>query len=363
MQGAKYSKSVQAEFSKTLNERVDAYFKNNQIDPLAGSSMILKSVLLFGLYAIIYLCIISGIVSSVPLLFFLWALLGLGQAFIGMSIMHDTVHGAYTRKGFARNVLEVPIIVIGVEPMIWKIEHNILHHTYTNVEGIDQDIHPRYVFRFTVHQPKKWFHSYQHIYATFVYGLLIIEWLTVKDFIKVIKYHRMGFFKSYAESAFVAMTILAKKLIFYFVFLYLPIHFLSFDSKLVTAMFITMLVVAGIIMTIIFQLAHVVSHCNAESSPSNLADKNWHVYQLQTTCDFAHNNLLLSYLIGGLNYQIEHHLFPRVCHVHYPEISKIVKQTANEFGIEYHYEDSFMGAIKAHYLHLKELGNNIVANG
>lgn len=356
MQGARYSSTVQSEFSTVLNQRVRSYFKEHGIDPHGSQTMILKSVLLFGLYVVVYLFILLGGVSNLPLLFLLWSLLGVLLSFIGIAIMHDTVHGAYTNNRTLHYLLQIPILAIGVEPGIWRIEHNILHHTYPNVEGIDQDIHPRFVFRFTEHQKRRWYHAYQHIYATFIYGLLIIEWMTVKDFIKVIKYHRMGFFKSRWETFFRAGIILLKKLLFYFIFLYLPLKLLPIDPLLVFSMFLTMLVVAGIFMTIVFQLAHVVSDCETESNVENLADKNWHVYQLETTCDFAHENKLVSYLIGGLNYQIEHHLFPGICHVHYPEISIIVKQTAREFGIPYHYEKTFSGAVKAHYNQLKKLG-------
>jgi linoleoyl-CoA desaturase len=356
MDAPRYSNTVHTEFSKVLNQRVRAYFKDHEINPYAGQTMVWKTILLFGFYLTVYLLIILAHISNLPLLFFLWALLGLGQSFIGMSIMHDTVHGSYTKSQIMYYLLQIPIIAIGVEPKIWNIEHNIIHHTFPNVEGIDQDIHPRFVFRFTKHQKKRWYHAYQHVYATFVYGLLIIEWMTVKDFIKVIKYQRMGFFKSWKETAYLTGIILLKKLIFYCVFLYLPLKLLPTSPLLVVAMFLTMLVVAGISMTIIFQLSHVVSCCDTENEAENLADKNWHVYQLETTCDFAHQNKVLSYLIGGLNYQVEHHLFPQICHVHYPAISGIVKKTVKEFELEYHYEDTFWGAIKAHYGHLKELG-------
>jgi linoleoyl-CoA desaturase len=344
------------EFSATLNRRVSSYFREQEIDPQAGPSMILKSVVLFGGYAAIYLLILLGGISSLPVLFFLWALLGLGQSLIGMSVMHDAVHGAYTKNRLAYYLLQVPIIAIGVEPKIWEIEHNVLHHTYPNVEGIDQDIHPRYLFRFTEHQPRKWFHAYQHLYATLIYGFLLIEWLTVKDFLKVVRYHRMRFFKSWSQTASVAAIILLKKLVFYYLFLCLPLLLLPFSPLLIIALFLTMLVVAGITMTIVFQLAHVVSSCETESDAARLADKNWHVHQLETTCDFAHGNQLVSYLIGGLNYQVEHHLFPHICHVHYPAIAGIVQQTAQEFGVPYHYESTFRGAVKAHYKHLKQLG-------
>ena len=356
IKGLKYSKTSQKEFSATLHQRVNSYFSDNGIDQHAGQHMILKSILLFGLYAGIYLVIITGTISSISFLFLLWALLGLTQSLIGMCVMHDAVHGAYTKNRFGRKILEIPILAIGVEPRIWRIEHNILHHTYPNVEGVDQDIHPRTVFRFTVHQTPKWFHAYQHIYATFFYALLIIEWLTVKDILKAMRYHRMGFFKSPVETIRVILVIVVKKLVFYFMFLFLPLQFLPIDSLLIVGMFLTMLVVAGLSMAIIFQLAHVVPHCHAEDNAIQLAGKNWHVHQLESTCDFAHGNKLLSYLIGGLNYQIEHHLFPNICHVHYPAISPIIKQTAKEFGIPFHYEETFIGAIRAHYTHLKNLG-------
>lgn len=358
IQRPRYSGTEQAEFSRTLKERVNGYFQTLDIDTSAGNSMIWKSLILFGTYVGIYLLIMLGGISNLPTLFFLWALLGLGQSFVGMSIMHDAVHDAYTKNRFAYYLLQIPIVAIGVEPKIWRIEHNLLHHTYPNVEGIDQDIHPRRVFRFTENQPKKWFHVYQHVYATFFYGLLIIEWLTVKDFLKVIKYRKMGFFKTNSQSVFIALLILLKKLVFFFIFLYLPLKFLPFDPLVTFAMFITMLVVAGISMTIVFQLAHVVSHCDSESDSLKLEEKNWHVYQLETTCNFAHGNKVVSYLIGGLNYQVEHHLFPHICHTHYPALSVIVKQTACEFDVPYNYENTFWGAIKSHYKHLKELGNS-----
>jgi linoleoyl-CoA desaturase len=358
MQAARYSNSNDKAFVTSLHQRVNAYFKYQGLDPHAGKSMVLKTILLFGCYVGLYALILSGIVSNIPLLFIFWALLGLGQSFLGMSVMHDAVHGAYTKNRFINLLLQVPIIAIGVEPQIWRIEHNVLHHTYPNVEGIDQDIHPRYVFRFTAHQPRRWYHAYQHLYATVFYGFLIIEWLTIKDLLKTLRYRRQGFFKTHLEAASVACTIVLKKLLFYVVFLYLPLKVLSFDAWFVVAMFCTMLVVAGIVMTIIFQLSHVVSQCDTEGNADDLSAKSWHVHQLQTTCNFAHRNAFLSYLIGGLNYQVEHHLFPHVCHVHYPAIALIVKQTAGEFGLPYHYEETFAGAVKAHYRHLKALGRS-----
>lgn len=355
-QRPKYSKTAHREFSEELNRRVYGYFNETGLNPTAGHSMVNKTFFLVGLYTAVYSVIISGTVTNLALLFLLWGLLGVGQSFIGMCVMHDTVHGAYTKDKTVRRWLQIPIIAIGVEERIWRIEHNILHHTYPNVDGIDQDIHPRWVFRFTKDQARKWYHAYQHIYASIFYCFLIIEWLTVKDFLKVIRFYRLRFFKSRREAVYVATLILFKKFLFYFFFLIIPLYVLPFSPLTVVSMFLTMLAVAGFVMTIVFQLAHVVDHCESEADYNHLAEKNWHVYQLETTCNFAHDNRPLSYLIGGLNYQIEHHLFPQICHSHYPEISKIVKQTADDFGIPYHYEPTFLGAVGSHFRHLKTLG-------
>lgn len=300
--------------------------------------------------------ILSGMIESAAGIFFFWGLLGLGQSFLGMCVMHDAVHGAFTKRRMIRFLLGIPITAIGVEEKIWRIEHNILHHTYPNVDGIDQDIHPRFVFRFTKDQPRKWFHAYQHIYACFFYCFLIIEWLTIKDFLKVLRFYKLRFFKTKKEAARVVIVVLFKKFLFYVLFLLIPLYILPFATAQIVMMFFTMLAVAGLVMTVVFQLAHVAGNCGSVARNESLSEKNWHVYQLETTCNFAHNNRLLSYLIGGLNYQIEHHLFPQICHSHYPDIAKIVRQTAQDFGFPYHYEAAFLSAVMNHFRHLKAMG-------
>ncbi len=358
MRSPKYSKSINRDFSVTLNKRVYAYFKENEITTQAGPIMFGKTVFLFGVYSFLYLFIISNQISSLPFLFALWCLIGLVQSFIGMSIMHDAVHGAYTKNKIYEALLHIPIIAIGVEPKIWHFEHNVLHHNYPNIDGIDQDINPRILFRFTKHQPRHWYHRFQHIYATFLYSFMVIEWLTVKDFIKVGKFYRMGLISNQTKAAFLVLGILIKKLIFYLVFLIVPLHVLPFDSWNIIGMFFTMLVTAGVSLTIVFQLAHVVPMCKTERDSSEIENQSWHRHQMETTANFAHDNKILTYLIGGLNYQIEHHLFPKICHSHYPAISKIVKQTAIEFGTPYHYDKTFIGAIRSHYRLLNNLGKD-----
>lgn len=352
----RFKKGVNEEFSKTLRGRVNNYFKLNKVNPKANSVMIGKTLLSFGIYMTIYFSIVFGDFHNLILLFFLWIVLGLGQAVIGMTIMHDLVHGAYTKNKYIYFLLQIPVILIGVESLIWKIEHNVLHHNFTNIEGIDQDIHPRFVFRFSENQPKKWFHKYQHLYATFIYGLMIIEWVTVKDFMKVIKYRKEGLIKTNKEAIYTTVSILLKKGIFYFVFLIIPLMYMDLPPITIISMFVTMLVVSGVVLTIIFQLAHVVPACEFIKQDDETFKKNWHIHQMLTTSNFSIGNKFITHFVGSLNYQIEHHLFPNICHVHYPSISKIVRQTADEYEIPYHSKKTIFAAISDHYKLLKQLG-------
>lgn len=354
----KFSNNLDLEFSKALKKRVNHYFASTNIDRRSDSKMHSKTLLAFFSYLLIYLVILFAGINQLWILFILWAMLGLGQALIGMTVMHDTVHGAYSKNKLVNLLLELPILLIGVESKVWRIEHNILHHTYTNIEGVDQDIAPRYVFRFSNNQKKRWFHRYQHIYAVFFYSLLLVEWLTFKDFVKVHKYWRNGLIKTVREALFIAASILVKKSLFYLVFLVIPLYILTFKAYIIILMFLTMLSVAGVIMTIIFQTAHVIPGTSFNDQDEPLIDQNWHVYQMQTTANFASDNRIVTYLLGGLNFQIEHHLFPFVCHVHYPKIAPIVRQTAAEFNIPYHYNETIWDAASGHFKLLRYLGRN-----
>jgi linoleoyl-CoA desaturase len=355
MLNSKYTSELNHAFSRAVIKKVNNYFRENHLDRKANRLMIFKSVMAFSFYMGVYFFIISNTVSSLPFLFFLWMLLGLGQAFIGMVIMHDAVHNSYSLKKWVKVLLEVPIILIGVDSKIWKIEHNIIHHNNTNVENVDQDINPRMVFRFSENQPLRWFHRFQSIYASFVYCFLIVEWVTFKDFLKLWKYRKEKYVKSRKELITILLGIVIKKVIFFLVFLIIPIYISEFSIATVVLMFLTMLFTAGLYMTIVFQLAHIVPETLFFSHSGN-QNKTWHICQLLSTSNFGMNDKILTFLVGGLNFQIEHHLFPDVCHIHYPKIAPIVQETATEFGLPYQKQSTFIKAIQCHYKHLSTLG-------
>ena len=257
----RFSKEINQDFSKSLKSRVNSYFKDNGISPRANSTMVIKSLVATVLYFSIYFIILFSGITNLTFIFGLWMLLGAAQAFIGTSVMHDVLHGSLTKNKLLNFGLQIPVIAIGVEPTIWKLQHNVLHHTYTNIEHADEDIASRYVLRMTENQPRRWFHKYQHYYVTFLYSLLTIIWMTAKDFIKLGKYYKTGLVSSKKEAFKTLLNIILHRAIFYFTFLVLPIYVLDFPPLLVVAMFVSMLMVSGVVLSIIFQLAHVVEDC------------------------------------------------------------------------------------------------------
>ena len=119
--------------------------------------------------------------------------------------------------------------------------------------------------------------------------------------------------------------------------------------------------VAGLILSVVFQLAHVVeeAHFPVPDEKGNI-ENEWAIHQMETTADFSRKSWLITYYVGGLNYQTEHHLFPRICHVHYPKLAPIVEATAKEFGVPYIYNETFITALKSHMSVISKLGRDDV---
>jgi linoleoyl-CoA desaturase len=346
-----------AAFGEAVRKRVFEYMKENDLSKRANAGMISKTLLFFGWYVTIFLGLLWNPFHSLVWMFLSYGSLGILLGTIGMNIMHDKVHGAYAESPVWNFLLEIPIFLIGLESSIWYIEHNVLHHNFTNVEGMDHDIHHRFVFRFSENQPKRWFHRFQHVYAPFIYGMLLFEWLTVKDFVKVIQYRKRNLIHSDKEAFRLFIQILIKKTAFHAIFLGIPLLVLSFNSSWIIVAYASMLVCGGFFMTMVFQLAHIVPDVRFIPNDQENIEENWFVYQLQTTSNFANHHSLVTKIIGGLNYQIEHHLFPTICHVNYPQIAPIVKKTAEEFAVPYYCLPTVGSAIRAHFRLLKSLGN------
>lgn len=348
----------QADFFTTLSQRVNTYFTSNNIQRTANTEMVIKTIFMLSLYLIPYFLLMSGLFTSVWTMWLFYALMGLGTAGIGLSIMHDANHGSYSTKPWVNNALGLTLNLVGGHAFNWKVQHNVLHHTYTNVHEVDEDISPRGVLRMAPGSDWKPFHRWQHMYAWFFYGLLTFVWIIFKDYNRLARYDRDGLVKKQKTTATKEWIILVFTKIFYtgYVFV-LPMILLPFAWWQIFLGFFMMHYIAGFILAIIFQPAHVIEGTEypMPDEEGNL-ENNWAIHQLHTTTNFGHRHKLFSWYVGGLNYQVEHHLFPNICHVHYRKIAKIVEQTTQEFGLPYKSKDTFVQALIAHMRLLKELG-------
>jgi linoleoyl-CoA desaturase len=349
---------TQREFSTTVNKRVGDYFKKNGLSRHANAEMVLKTLIMFSAYFIPYGLIVAGVVTGTGWLLLSVLIIGLGLAGIGLSVMHDAVHGAYSKKKWVNTLVGYSMNLIGANAFNWKIQHNVLHHTYTNVHEEDEDISPRGVLRLTPHSDWKWFHKYQFLYAWFLYGLMTIAWMTFKDFTRMNKYDKTGLTKMNNGNVAKEWVILILTKIVYVSYIFvIPVVFTPLAWWQILIGIFMMHYIAGFILAVIFQPAHVIEGTEFPlPDESHQLENNWAIHQLITTTNFGNRSRWFSWYVGGLNFQIEHHLFPNVCHVHYRKISGIVEQTAREFGLPYKSARTFVDALSGHARLLKQLG-------
>jgi linoleoyl-CoA desaturase len=350
--------NTKRDFVATLNKRVNDYFKTNNVGRHANREMIIKTVVMFLAYLTPYFLIVTGTVTGYWSMALLIIVMGLGLAGVGLSVMHDANHGAYSKKTWVNDLIGYSLNFIGANAFNWKIQHNVLHHSFTNVHEEDEDISPRGALRMTPHSAWKKMHKYQFIYAWFLYGLLTIVWLMFKDFTRLHKYHMNGLAKTHKANVAKEWAILGCTKAFYIGYIFvIPLVFTSLVWWQIIVGILAMHYIAGFILAIIFQPAHVIEGTEFPLPDENRTlENNWAVHQLLTTTNFGNKSRWFSWYVGGLNFQIEHHLFPNICHVHYRKIAGIVKSTAEEFGLPYKTSATFIGALAGHARLLKELG-------
>lgn len=288
----------------------------------------------------------------------LCAIMGMGMAGIGLSVMHDAIHGSYSNKRWINKLLGYSLNLVGGNALNWRIQHNIKHHTYTNIDDHDEDIAPKAMIRFSPNSDKKPAHKYQYIYAWFIYCLGSFFWVTFKDFIKFFTYKKEGLIEKHAGSFWEEFAILlTSKIIYYGYIVALPIALTAYSGWQIFLGFIVLHLFCGLGLAVIFQPAHLMEEVQYPGpDKKGQLQYSWTVHQLYTTINFANQNRILNWYAGGLNFQVEHHLFPNVCHIHYRNLAPIVQQTAQEFGLPYHVKPTFLSALAAHTEQLRLLG-------
>lgn len=343
-------------FGSTVRSRVHAYFKETGTNTKADARLVPKVIVLMTLFLaplVVILLVPMSAWAALPLAI----LMGVGMAGVGMSVMHDGLHGAISTKPWVNELLGGTMYALGSDAFTWKIQHNGAHHTHTNVDGVDQDIDPPDLLRFSEHAPLWRVHRFQHVYSFFFYGLLTLVKLG-NDFFSLARVARSGDARykgrSFAQDLAVMVLVKAAHML---VFIGLPLWLTDLTWWQVITGFVVMHFTCGVILGTVFQLAHVVEGAQQPlADPTGVICSDWTVHEVLTTADFAPHNRWLTWYTGGLNYQVEHHLFPGISHLHYPAIAPIVQRTAEEFGIPYNVKPTMMAALGSHVRRLRQLG-------
>jgi linoleoyl-CoA desaturase len=355
MSTLKFKNSSKSLFLATTRMRVDQYFQEGNISRHANGYMWFKTAFFLTGFALLYTLIISNMFNIWAMLLFS-AGLGVFSAFVGFNICHDAIHGAFSSDKRINKIFSSVFNLVGANPYVWNITHNIVHHTYTNIPGHDEDIEVAPgLIRLSEEEPVNKLQRYQHWYALPLYGLASLSWVFRKDYKKFfqakvgehelnhpkIEYFNLFFYKA----------------IYYGLFMALPLIFIDISWPQFLLGFLVLHMAQGFTMGLIFQLAHVVEGTDFPfpNEEGNI-DEAWAEHQMRTTANFAGSNKVAAFFLGGLNRQIEHHLFPKVCHIHYAEIGAIIKATALEHNIPYNESPTFLAALRSHFRMLRKFG-------
>ena len=352
MTSPKFSHTAQS-FHSELKKRISDYFKQAGKAATGNFSLYFKAVVLVLSFLFVYI----HLVFYTPVTWLAITeciVLGGLTAAIGFNIMHDGMHGSFSRYKWVNELAGLSLNFLGANNFMWRSKHNIIHHTYTNIEGIDDDIEAKPLLRLCETQKYYKIHRFQHWYFWFAYSLLYIWWVFFTDYKKY-------FLRRIGPTPLKKMTIgdhisfWGFKLLHAFIFMAVPIYTVGFSAWVVG--FLVYGMFAGVVLSIVFQLAHTVEDTHFPQADINTGkmEDEWAIHQLKTTANFATRNKLISWWVGGLNFQVEHHLFPRVSHVHYPAISKIIKKACQDFGIPYIEYPKMRVALASHISHLRNL--------
>jgi linoleoyl-CoA desaturase len=341
-------------FQLELRRRIDEYFRTSGRRQRDCWQMYVKTATLVAGFAGSYVLLVfvaqtwwQGLLLAV--------FLGFSAAEIGFNIQHDGGHQAYSSHPWVNKLMAMTLELIGGSSYIWRWKHAVFHHTYVNITGHDTDIDLGLLARLTPHQKRRAFHRWQHLYLWPLYGLLAIKWQLVDDFRKLIR-GRISNQPFPRPKGWDLVIFIAGKTIFFTLAFGIPSLFHSIG--VVLSYYAVAGLVAGIVLSVVFQVAHCVEEAEfpLPRASTGRIDTAWAIHQAETTVDFSRHSRVVAWLVGGLNFQIEHHLFPRICSVNYPGISKLVEETSRAFGIRYTEHKSFRAGLASHFRWLRRMG-------
>jgi linoleoyl-CoA desaturase len=341
-------------FFDELKRRVDLDFENSGRSSRGDRRMYIKSAAIVAWFVASYVLLVffaanagEGVVLAISL--------GLAAAGIGFAIQHDANHGGYSEHRASNKLWAMTLDALGGSSYMWCRKHNIIHHTYPNIAGIDDDIDIGPLGRLAPGQARRAFHRHQALYMWLVYAMLAFKWHFFDDFWSFIR-GRVGRHRFPRPRGWDLVQMVAGKLVFAVWAIVVPLS--QHSVATIVPFYVLTSMVLGFTLAIVFQLAHCVeaAHFPAARRPPDRMGNEWAAHQVETSVDFARDSRWLTWYLGGLNFQIEHHLFPKICHVHYPRIARIVEKTCADHGIEYRSHTTLFNALASHRRWLRQMG-------
>ncbi|HEV3116176.1 MAG TPA: acyl-CoA desaturase [Gemmataceae bacterium] len=345
---------VRDRFQRELRQRVQQYFQGTGRRQRDCPKMYVKTALIFAWFAASYALLVFFVGAwwlAVPLAISL----GLSMAAIGFNIQHDGSHRAYSDRPWINQLMAMTLDLMGASSYLWARKHNIIHHSYTNIAEHDDDINLGFLGRLAPHQKRRKHHRLQHFYIWILYGFMPPKWQVYDNFRDLIM-GRIGEHRFPRPKGWDLVTFIAGKVVFFSLAFVIPM--LLHSVWTVFLCYAVASFVEGVVLGVVFQLAHCVEEAAFPLPAPNTGrmDAAWAVHQVETTVDFSRGSRMVSWFVGGLNFQIEHHLFPQICHVHYPALARLVEETCNEFGLRYKAHKSFLSGVVSHFRWLRRMG-------
>jgi len=342
------------EFQIELRRRVDEFMRRTGRPSRDSGRMYFKALIILAAFALFYCALVflavgwwQGLLLAVGL--------GVAAAGIGMNIMHDGGHGAFSKYPWVNRLAALTLDVIGGSSYIWHWKHGIYHHTYTNVTSFDSDIDLGVLGRLSPHHPRHWYQRWQHWYMWPMYGVMAIRWHLYDDFHDLLK-GQIGTHRFPRPTGKELAVFIGGKAVFFSLAFGIPALF--HPLWIVVLFYGAASFVLGILLSVVFQLAHCVEGAVFVQPPESggRLTRAWAVHQVETTVDFVRHSRPVSWFLGGLNFQIEHHLFPRISHVNYGPLSKLVEDTCREFGVQYREHKTLWAGLVSHFRWLRRMG-------
>ncbi len=354
----KYEHDVNSSaFSRALSHRVDEYFQTRQISKHANLEMISKTVLGFAATISAYVWLLTGRFGPVEVVG-VYVVLGFAQLYMAFNIAHDANHSAYSKSKRVNRVMGCVFDLVGVSSYMWRLLHNVSHHSFINIRGADTTLISGSIFRFSPHDARRPIHRFQHLYAPFFYCLSSLDWVLTKDFRWLLHDKAFGNRRNIKHPVSELIVLFAFKAFYYTYMLVIPMIYVPVPWYSIIAGFVVLHFFMGFTIALIFQPNHFNEDATfPEADADGHISNNYIQHVFDTTSDYARGNAFANWILGCLNLHVIHHMFPQICHVHYVALTKIVKSTAEEYGLCYRESPTVSGAFLAHLRWLKVLGN------